>query len=111
MRWRQVVIGDIDIENATGNTAATIKNTGSEAECIRADVTKSVGIQAIVISTVSKYGGSDYAFNNSGLERSTAGVVETSEDDWHRAAATNLTCSWLCMRYEIPELLHIRLGA
>ena len=96
-----MVIGDIDIEDAARNAAATIKNTGSEAECGRVDVTKSVGIQAIVMKAVSKYGGSDHAFNNSGFVRSTAGVVETSEDDWHRAVAASLTCSWLCMRHEI----------
>ncbi len=31
-------------------------------------------------------GGLGYAFNNPGFVGSNAGVVETSEEDWHRAA-------------------------
>lgn len=47
----------------------------------------------------------DFAFNNAGLVGSFAGVVETSEEDWHRVMAINLTGVWLCMKYEIPEML------
>ena len=36
---------------------------------------------------------------------SNAGVVETSEEDWHRIIGINLTGVWLCMKYEIPEML------
>ena len=43
--------------------------------------------------------------NNAGIAGSTAGVVETNEEDWHRIIATNLTGVWLCMKYEIPEML------
>jgi NAD(P)-dependent dehydrogenase (short-subunit alcohol dehydrogenase family) len=98
-----VVIGDIDIEDAK-NTVATIKNMGVEAECIGVDVTKSADIQAMVMKAASKYGGLDYAFNNTGLVRSTARIVETSEEDGHRVVATNLTGFSLCMKYEIPEI-------
>jgi NAD(P)-dependent dehydrogenase (short-subunit alcohol dehydrogenase family) len=31
--------------------------------------------------------------------------VETSEEDWHRVKAINLTGVWLCTKYEIPEML------
>ena len=53
----------------------------------------------------------DYAFNNAGLVGSPAGVVETSEDDWQHVLATNLTSVWLCMKYEIPEMLKRQRGA
>ena len=33
------------------------------------------------------------------------GIVDTTEEDWNRVVATNLTGVWLCMKYEIPELL------
>lgn len=59
----------------------------------------------MVESAVAQYGGLDYAFNNVGFVGSTAGVVETTEADWHNAVATNLTSVWLCMKYEIPEML------
>jgi NAD(P)-dependent dehydrogenase (short-subunit alcohol dehydrogenase family) len=34
-----------------------------------------------------------------------AGIVETTEEDWNRVVAMNLTGVWLCMKYEIPEML------
>jgi NAD(P)-dependent dehydrogenase (short-subunit alcohol dehydrogenase family) len=45
----------------------------------------------------------DFAFNNAGLVGSVAGIVETTEEDWNRVVATNLTGVWLCMKYEIPD--------
>lgn len=105
-----VVIGDIDIP-AAENTVATIKKTGGEATCLRVDVSASADIRTMVKKAVEQYGGLDYAFNNAGLVGSVAGVVETSEDNWHRVLAINLTGVWLCMKYEIPEMLKRGRGA
>jgi NAD(P)-dependent dehydrogenase (short-subunit alcohol dehydrogenase family) len=100
----KVVIGDID-EAGCEKTVAAIKVSGGEGAYLRMDVTKSADIQALVQKTVSEYGGLDYAFNNAGLVGSVAGIVDTSEEDWSHVVATNLTGVWLCMKYEIPEML------
>jgi NAD(P)-dependent dehydrogenase (short-subunit alcohol dehydrogenase family) len=100
----RVVIGDIDGTGAQ-KTVATITDKGGEASCLCVDVTKSADVQHMVMSAVEQYGGLDYAFNNAGFVGSTAGVVETSEEDWQRVVGTNLTGVWLCMKYEIPEML------
>jgi NAD(P)-dependent dehydrogenase (short-subunit alcohol dehydrogenase family) len=105
-----VVIGDIDGMGAE-KTVATISDTGGEASCVCVDVTKSADVQQLVKSAVDQYGGLDYAFNNAGFVGSTAGVVETSEEDWQRVVATNLTSVWLCMKFEIPEMLKRQRGA
>jgi NAD(P)-dependent dehydrogenase (short-subunit alcohol dehydrogenase family) len=42
---------------------------------------------------------------------SVAGIVETTEEDWNCVVATNLTGVWLCMKYEIPEMLKRGRGA
>ncbi len=99
-----VMIGDIDNAGAE-KTVASIRNNGGEASCIRVDVTKPTDIQQMITSAVTQYGGLDYAFNNAGFPGSNAGIVETSEEDWHRVMAINLTGVWLCMKYEIPEML------
>jgi NAD(P)-dependent dehydrogenase (short-subunit alcohol dehydrogenase family) len=65
----------------------------------------------MITSAVGQYGGLDYAFNNAGFVGSDAGIVETSEEDWHRVMATNLTGVWLCMKYEIPVMLKLGRGA
>ncbi len=100
----RVVIGDID-GTAAEQTVETIRNNGGEASCIAVDVTNSADVRKMVESAVAQYGGLDYAFNNVGFVGSIAGVVETSEADWHHAVAMNLTSVWLCMKYEIPEML------
>jgi NAD(P)-dependent dehydrogenase (short-subunit alcohol dehydrogenase family) len=73
-------------------------------------VTKEADVQQMITSAVTRYGGLDYAFNNAGLVGSNAGIVETSEEDWHRVMATTLTGVWLCMKYEIPEIVEARRG-
>jgi NAD(P)-dependent dehydrogenase (short-subunit alcohol dehydrogenase family) len=98
-----VVIADID-EAAAERTAAEIRNGGGEAMPLRADVSRAQDVQHMVAETVRRYGGLDYAFNNAGLPGPPVGVVETTEEDWDRVVATNLTGVWLCMKYEIPEM-------
>jgi NAD(P)-dependent dehydrogenase (short-subunit alcohol dehydrogenase family) len=100
----KVVIGDLDVPGCE-NTVAAIKDQGGEAAYLGMDVTKSADIQALVKKAVGEYGGLDYAFNNAGLVGSVAGIVDTTEEEWHDVVAINLTGVWLSMKYEIPEML------
>jgi NAD(P)-dependent dehydrogenase (short-subunit alcohol dehydrogenase family) len=72
----KVVIGDIDVAGCE-NTVTAIREKGGKASYLRADVTKSADVQALVRKAVSDYGGIDCAFNNAGLVGSVAGVVDT----------------------------------
>ncbi len=105
-----VVIGDIDTAGAE-DTVAAIKDKGGEASSLKVDVTITADIQALVTRAVERYGGLDYAFNNAGLTGSPAGVVEMTEEEWNHIVATNLTGVWLCMKYQIPEMLRRGGGA
>lgn len=103
-RGANVVIGDIDGAGAE-ETVASIRGNGGDATCVCVDVSKPADVQHMITSAVVQYGGLDYAFNNAGITGSNTGIVEASEDDWHRVMATNLTGVWLCMKFEIPEML------
>ena len=105
----KVVIGDIDARGAE-ETVELISSNGGAAISVHVDVTKSADVQQMITTAVDQYGGLDYAFNNAGFVGSTAGVVETTEEDWQLAMATNLTSVWLCMKYEIPEMLKRQRG-
>src|SRR5499427_8280114 len=109
-RGASVVIGEIDGVEAE-KTVASIKDQGGKASCVRVDVTKPAEVQHMIASAVGQYGGLDYAFNNAGFPGPNAGIVDTSEEDWHRVMAVNLTGVWLCMKYEIPEMLKRGKGA
>jgi NAD(P)-dependent dehydrogenase (short-subunit alcohol dehydrogenase family) len=105
-----VVVGDIDARGAE-ETVELVESTGGAAISVVVDVTKAADVQRMIATTVDRFGGLDYAFNIAGFVGSTAGVVETTEDDWKHAMATNLTSVWLCMKYEIPEMLKRQRGA
>jgi NAD(P)-dependent dehydrogenase (short-subunit alcohol dehydrogenase family) len=47
----------------------------------------------------------DYACNNAGIGGATALTADYPEETWHRVLAINLTGAWLCMKYEIPQML------
>ena len=44
-------------------------------------------------------------------EEARALTAEYPEDTWHQVIAVNLTGVWLCMKYEIPQMLHQGGGA
>jgi NAD(P)-dependent dehydrogenase (short-subunit alcohol dehydrogenase family) len=92
-------------------TVRLIKGAGNDATFILADVSRASEVEALVRRTVEIYGRLDYAFNNAGIEGEEAGTVEHSEEAWDRVLAINLKGVWLCMKYEIPELLKQNGGA
>jgi len=61
--------------------------------------------EAAVKFAVKTYGGLDCAFNNAGIEGSTAAIPDYPEADWDRVIDINLKGIWLCMKYEIPQML------
>jgi NAD(P)-dependent dehydrogenase (short-subunit alcohol dehydrogenase family) len=99
-----VMIGDLD-RDACEKAVDAIKAAGGAASYLRMDVTNSADVRALVTKAVGEFGGLDFAFNNAGLVGSVAGIVDTPEEDWNRVLAINLTGVWLCMKYEIPEML------
>ena len=100
----RVMIADYVPEGAE-RTVKTIKDAGGEASCVAADVSIAQQVAAIVSKTVETYGRLDYAFNNAGIEGTIADTVSYPEDSFDRTIAINLKAVWLCMKYEIPQML------
>ena len=87
-------------------TAAMIREAGGEAIFVETDVSKTEDVRSMVDTCVSEYGGLDYAINNAGIEGTP--LVQTAdyeEEVWDRVIDINLKGVWLCMKYEIPEML------
>ena len=51
------------------------------------------------------FGGLDYAFNNAGIEGNWAPIVEQTEEEWDLAIDINLKGTWLCLKYELQQML------
>ena len=61
--------------------------------------------------TVETYGRLDCAHNNAGIEGELAATADCAEANWDRTIAINLKGVWLCMKYEIPQMLQQGGGA
>jgi NAD(P)-dependent dehydrogenase (short-subunit alcohol dehydrogenase family) len=94
----------VDWKEST-ETIDLIKKSGGEALFIKCDVSKSSGVKAMVEKTIAAFGQLDYAFNNAGIEGDSARVQDCSEDNWDKTIGVNLKGVWLCMKYEIPEMI------
>lgn len=83
----------------------TIKALGGEAIFIQCDVSKTEDVKAMIEKTIATFGRLDYAFNNAGIEGSNGTTQECTEENWDKTIGINLKGIWLCMKYEIPEIL------
>lgn len=107
-RGANTVIADC-IENA--ETLDIIKSKGGEAMFIKCDVSEEVNVRLMVEETIRKYGRLDFAFNNAGVEGVSAITHECTSEIWERTIGVNLRGVWLCMKYEISEMLKQGKGA
>src|SRR5690349_18950930 len=100
----KVMIADYVPEGAE-RTVKLIKDERGDASCMVADVSVTRQVEAMISKTVETYGRLDYAFNNAGIEGTIGDTVAYPEDVFDRTIAINLKAVWLCMKYEIPQML------
>lgn len=98
----KVVIADW-IENQ--ETMDLIKNMGGEAIFVKCDVSKSADVKALIEKTIDTFGRLDFAYNNAGIEGTSAPTQDCSEENWDKTIDVNLKGIWLCMKYQIPVML------
>ena len=90
-----------------GEAVATeIRESGGEAIFVPTDVSVSEDIQQVVATSVSTFGRLDFAFNNAGTLPTQAPMHEVDEATWDRVMAVKLKGVWLCMKYEIEQMLN-----
>jgi NAD(P)-dependent dehydrogenase (short-subunit alcohol dehydrogenase family) len=97
-------------------TVELIKADGGEAVFTKCDVTKASDVEAMVNKAVELYGRLDYAFNNAGVGPDgkripTVQIVDLPEDIWDRTLNVNLKGVFLCLKYEIRQMLTQKYGA
>ena len=101
-RGAKVVIADC-VEDT--ETLKNIRSFGSDAIFIKCDVSRDEDVKQLVEKTVSHYGRLDFAFNNAGIEGSSAPTHECTNENWDRTIGINLKGVWLFMKYEIQQML------
>lgn len=95
-----------DIQEGKGWEAAEeIRHEGGTAEFFPCDVSQSGQVPGMVLETIKHFGRLDYACNCAGVEGSFAFTADSTESNWDKVIGINLKGLWLCMKYEIPEML------
>jgi len=91
-----------------GETAVRqIQEVGGEAIWIQADVSQASQVRTMMEKVIASYGRLDYAFNNAGSGGKGGWAHEIDESDWDLTVDGFLKSTWLCMKYEIPEILKV----
>lgn len=100
----KVVVADISVDGGEA-TVAQIRAAGGDATFVKTNVALAADVEALVTATVLTYGRLDCAFNNAGIEGTAARTTDCTEENWDRTLAVNLKGIWLCMKYEIAQML------
>jgi NAD(P)-dependent dehydrogenase (short-subunit alcohol dehydrogenase family) len=111
----RVAVADLN-EVGAAETVAKINAAGGQSIAIGVDVSHEGQIEAMVARSVAAFGQLDCAFNNAGIATHGAGkpglrTHEMGRQSFDRMMAINLTGVFLCMKYEIVQMLKQGAGA
>jgi NAD(P)-dependent dehydrogenase (short-subunit alcohol dehydrogenase family) len=105
----KVVAADVTADQGEA-TVRMVKEAGGEATFVRCDIAKAADVEAMVAAAVKAYGRLDCAYNNAGIIGKIARTAEETEENFDRIIAIDLKGPWLCMKYEILQMLRQRRG-
>jgi NAD(P)-dependent dehydrogenase (short-subunit alcohol dehydrogenase family) len=92
-------------------TIAAIRQAGGRAVFQSTDVTKPAEVQALVARAVQEYGRLDLAFNNAGTDGQQVPLHEQDIDKASFLFDVNIEGVFLCMKFEIDQMLKTGGGA
>ena len=108
-RGANVVIGDIN--SAGEETVEMIRRFGGDAIFVKTDVRKPGDVKNLVATAAKTYGGLHCAFNNAGVLPPTMLLADMDDPTFDNVIAVDLKGIFLCMKYEIQQMLQNGGGA
>jgi NAD(P)-dependent dehydrogenase (short-subunit alcohol dehydrogenase family) len=88
-------------EEAGAALVKELRDFGSEAEFIKADVRNENDIRAMIDNTVARFGRLDVAVNNAGTEGLPGPMTEQTPETYAATFDTNVLGVLLCMKHEL----------
>lgn len=97
----RVALVDLD----RNQVEAAAKPFGGEALALAADVTKTDDVERAVRAVTERWGRLDVAVNNAGITGGSKLTWETTDEEWHRVLAVDLTAVFLVSRAAVRVML------
>ncbi len=91
-------------QDEVNQTAQEIEKAGGQAIAVVADIASPEEMQAAIQKTVDKFGTLDIVFANAGINGVWAPLEELTPEEWNRTINTNLTGTFLTVKYAVPYL-------
>jgi NAD(P)-dependent dehydrogenase (short-subunit alcohol dehydrogenase family) len=82
-----------------------LRRAGGEVRFIPGDIAEPATPEALVRATVAAFGRLDFAYNNAGVDGRFAPLAELDITVFEHVINTNLRAVFLCMKYEIQQML------
>jgi NAD(P)-dependent dehydrogenase (short-subunit alcohol dehydrogenase family) len=109
---RGAAVGVFDIHELDAvETARLVEEAGGRALPLTVDVGDEASVKAAVSELAETFGGLDFALNNAGIQGGKESLTELPLDEWARVLRVNLDGVFLCMKYELAEMVPKGAGA
>ncbi len=105
----KVVVNYASSSNAAEEVVAAITEAGGNAITAQADVSKVEQVDALLNTTLEKFGRVDVLVNNAGITRDTL-LLRMKPEDWQAVIDLNLTGVFLCTKAVSKGMLKQRSG-
>lgn len=92
-------------------TQQRIAEFGGDSISVECDVSKEQDVINLIQKTIETYGRLDIAVNCAGCPAPPARLADQTVEDFDRVMAVDARGIFLCMKYEIPEILKVGGGA
>lgn len=105
----KVVINYYSSKEKAEQLVEEIKELGSEAICVKADVSKEEDAKLLVDAAIETFGHLDIIVNNAGITRDRT-FKKLSGEDWRKVIDVNLNSAYNTTSYALPHLLESDAG-
>lgn len=99
-----VLVADVQVEKGEA-LAIELRSKDRKVQFVKADMASEPDIKNMVATAIATFGRLDIAFNNAGIESTPGDTASCTTENWDRTLTINLRGVWLCMKYQIPEML------
>ena len=97
-----IAVNDVNQGN-TENAASEIRETGSHAMAVMANVADETEVSKMVDQIVAEWGGIDILVNNAGVTNHLL-IEDTEKEEWERVLSVNMGGAFNCSKTVIPSM-------